>query len=219
MPAWISSTMSSAPVELARARASAKNSCVSGRMPPSPWMDSTRIAQTSLENFGAKIGDIVETNKLHAGNDWSEGLAVLGFVGGRHRAEGAAVEALLQGEKLCPDLPAFAAQQAGMGARQLHCAFPGLGAGVGEKHAIEAGALGEAQRQLGLALVIEEVRGVNERAALVDDGSLDGRVRVAERVHADAAQQVEIAHSALIDEVNALALHEKNRIAIVGLKQ
>ncbi len=96
-----------------------------------------------------------------------------------------------------------------MRARQFHRAFPCFSAGIGEEYAIEAGALGETQRQFRLPLVIEEVRSVNERAALIDDGSLDGRVGIAERVYADAAQQVEIAHAALIDEVNALAFTKR----------
>ena len=141
----------------------------------------------------AQIGNIVEADKLDAGNDGAERLAVFGFIGGGHGAEGAAVEALLQGEKLCADRLAFAAQQAGVGAGQLERAFPGFGAGVGEEDAVEAGALGEAQRQFRLALVIVEVRGVDERAALASDGFFDGRMAVAERIDADAAEQIEIA--------------------------
>ncbi len=146
-----------------------------------------------VRKFGAQIGNIVEAHELDAGNDRPERLAILGLVGGRDGAEGAAVEALLEREKLRADRFAFAAQQAGMGARQLQRAFPGFGAGVGEEDAIQAGALGEPQRKLRLALVIEEVRGVDERAALLGDGLLDRRMAVAERVDADAAEQIEIA--------------------------
>ena len=125
--------------------------------------------------LGAQIGDVVEADELDAGNDGRKGLAVLGLVGGGDGAEGAAVEALLEGEELGADLLAFAAQQAGVGARQLERALPGFGAGVGEEDAVEAGALGEAQRELGLALVVVEVRGVDERAALRGDGLFDRR--------------------------------------------
>ena len=124
-----------------------------------------------VRELRAQIGDIVEADKLHARNHRPERLAVLRLVRRRHRAEGAAVKALLQRQKLRADLLAFAAQQAGMGARQLQRAFPRFGAGVGEEDAIQPGALGQPQRQFRLTLVIEEVRGVNERAALVRDGS------------------------------------------------
>ena len=77
MPAWISSTMSSAPVELARARASAKNSC-----------DERANAAFALDGFnedgadlvgelGAQIGNVVEADELDAGNDGRKGLAIL----------------------------------------------------------------------------------------------------------------------------------------------
>ena len=72
-----------------------------------------------VREFCAKIGDVVEADELDAGNDGAEGLAVLGFVGGGDGAEGAAVEALLEGKKLCADAYAFAALEAGIGARQL----------------------------------------------------------------------------------------------------
>ena len=54
--------------------------------------------------FGAQIGNVVEADELDAGNDGAKGLAVLGLVGGGHGAEGAAVEALLEGEELGADL-------------------------------------------------------------------------------------------------------------------
>ena len=146
-----------------------------------------------IGEFGAQIGDVVEADELNAGNDGAEWLAILGLVGRGHGAEGAAVEALLEGKKLRADVRAFAAQQAGIGARQLERALPGFGAGVGEEDAVEAGALGEAQRQFRLALVIEEVRRVDERAALARNRVLDRRMVIAERVDADAAEQVEIA--------------------------
>jgi hypothetical protein len=60
---------------------------------------------------------------------------------------------------------------------------------------------------------------VDERAALIDDGALDSRMTVSQRVDADAAQQVEIAVAFLIDEVHTLASHEEKGIAVIGLKQ
>ena len=51
---------------------------------------------------------------------------------------------------------------------------------LAKEDAVEAGALGQPQRKLRLALVIEEVRSVDERAALVErwpPQSPDGRSR------------------------------------------
>ena len=90
---------------------------------------------------------------------------------------------------------------------------------LAEEGAIEAGPLGEAQRKLRLALVVVEVRGVDERAALAGDGFFNHRVVVAERVDADAAEQVEISSSVLVDDVNALAADKEDGVAVVGGKQ
>jgi len=72
-------------------------------------------------------------------------------------------------------------------ASQLERALPGLGAGVGKEDAIQAGAFGEPLRQLSLTLVIEEIRDVDERAALLRNGFNDGWMGVAQRIDADAA--------------------------------
>ena len=45
----------SAPVESQSSRAAAKNSCETGWMPPSPWMVSMRMAQTSEENAALQM--------------------------------------------------------------------------------------------------------------------------------------------------------------------
>jgi len=74
-----------------------------------------------------------------------------------------------------------------MSARQLHCAFPGFGAGIREEDAIHAGAFVETHREFCLALVIEEVGCVDERLALTGDGLFDHGVGVTESVDADAA--------------------------------
>ncbi len=60
---------------------------------------------------------------------------------------------------------------------------------------------------------------MDERAALFGDGIFDGLMCVAQRVDADAAQQVEIARALFVDEVDALAAHKENRIAVVSGKQ
>ena len=109
--------------------------------------------------------------------------------------------------------------QAGISARQLQRALPGFGAGVGEKGAVEAGALGEAQREFRLTLVIVEVRGVDERAALAGDGFFNRGMAVAERVDADAAEQVEILRTVLVHDVNALTAHKEDGVALIGGKQ
>jgi hypothetical protein len=90
---------------------------------------------------------------------------------------------------------------------------------LAKKHAVEAGALGEAQSEFRLALVIVEVRRVDERAALFGDGFFNNRMVIAERVDADAAEQVEVLRTVLVDDVNTLAADKEDGVAVVGGKQ
>ena len=107
----------------------------------------------------------------------------------------------------------------GIRARQLQRSLPRFGAGVAEEDAVQAGDLGEAQRKLGLAVVEEEIRDVQQLPALFADRLLDRRMPVAQRVDADAAQQVEIAVSLVVDQVHAFAADKQDGIALVGLEQ
>ena len=99
-----------------------------------------------IGEFGAQIGNVVELYKFDAGNDGSKGSRYFALCVVETGAEGAAVKALLKGEKLRADLLAFAAQESGVSASQLERALPGLGAGVSKEDAIQAGALGEPLR-------------------------------------------------------------------------
>ncbi len=169
--------------------------------------------------FGAQVSDVVEADKLDAGNDGAERLAVLFFECGRDSAEGAAVKALLEGKKLRSDVDAFAALEAGIDARQLHCAFPCFRPGIGEEDTIQAGALGEAQRQFRLTLVIIQIRGMDERAALAGDGFFNDGVAVAERVDTNAAEQVKVLRTVLVNDVNTLTRHKEDGAAVISLQQ
>ena len=58
--------------------------------------------------FGAEVGYIVEADEFDAGHYGHEGFAVFVLRGGCNGAHGAAVEAVVEGEKLCADVAAFA---------------------------------------------------------------------------------------------------------------
>ncbi len=58
---------------------------------------------------------------------------------------------------------------------------------------------------------------MNKRTTLIHDGSLDRRMPVSERIHADATQQVEVLHAALVDQMHILSANEEDRVPLVGL--
>ncbi len=169
--------------------------------------------------FGAKVGNIVELHKLDARDNRAEGFAVLGLVGRRHGAKSAAMKALLEGEEFRADLFTFIAENAGMCASQFEGALPSLCAGIGKESTVESRALGEQHGKFSLALVVVEIRCVNKRVALAGNGLFNRWMAVTQRVDADAAQQVEIAVTLLVDDVYTLAAHKQQRVAFIGGKQ
>ena len=64
----------------------------------------------------------------------------------------------------------------------------------------------EASRQPALRLVIIEIGNVDQLARLLDERLGDGRVRVAERGHRDAAAEIEIALAGDVKNVTARAV-------------
>jgi hypothetical protein len=95
-------------------------------------------------------------------------------------------------------------------ARQLDRALVGLGAAVREEGAHAAAQVIELLRQLDLALVDVQVGDVDQPLRLVDDGLDHGRMRVAEHVHRDAGDQVEVhAAVAVPDAYPLAALHDE----------
>src|ERR1700716_2772145 len=79
------------------------------------------------------------------------------------------------------------------GAGELERSFPGLGAAVAKESAVKSGNFGQQPREFRLILVEEKIRNMNQPARLTFDRRLDSRVAVAERIHSDSAQEIQIA--------------------------
>ena len=60
---------------------------------------------------------------------------------------------------------------------------------------------------------------MDQLAALLGDGLLDRRMRVAEGVDADAAEEVEVAFAVFVDQMHAFAALKEERVAVVGAEQ
>src|ERR1039458_8511245 len=161
-----------------------------------------------IREFGAQIGYVVELHKLEAGNDRSEGQAVLFLMGGRDGAKSAAVEALLENQEFGSDLPAFLAQDSSVSARQLERGLDGFSARVGKVNAVHAGESGNSLGQIRHLIIEVVVGGIDQRATLPGDGFFNHLAAVAERVDSDAAEQVEIAIAVLVDQMHVLARYK-----------
>src|SRR6185437_2242381 len=88
-----------------------------------------------------------------------------------------------------------------------------------EEDAIEAADLGEAKCEVRRAFVIEEVRDVEQALALVLNGRFDGRMAVAERGDADAAQEIEKIVTFFVAQIDALSPYEEIGIALIGMEK
>ena len=106
-----------------------------------------------------------------------------------------------------------------MRADDLERAFDGLGAGVAEEHAIESAGLGDALRERPLILVIVEVGAVDHAGGLLANHLHQPRMRVPQRVHADAGNQIQVALAGGVVDIATLAASQHQRIARVVLKQ
>ena len=104
-------------------------------------------------------------------------------------------------------------------ARQLDRTFDGFGAAVREKHAIQARELDEFLGEPSLVLVAVEVRNVDQFGGLVTNRLHDSRVRVAERVDAQAGDEVEVLLPLEVEEENSFAALKGDRVAVVSLEK
>ena len=159
--------------------------------------------------FGPQIVHIVEAHKFDSGRQRREGFAVFLLVGGRKRAHGAPMKAVVEGEKTTADRVALALPQPGIGARQFKRSFPRLGSAVAEESAVQSGSLRQAQRQFGLALMEIEIGDVHQLAALPGDGIFNHRASIAQGIDANAAHQVQVLIALVVNQVNIMAADTK----------
>src|SRR5712671_1338872 len=104
-------------------------------------------------------------------------------------------------------------------ASDLERRFPGFGAAVGQEDAIEAGDTRQTLGDLRGELVVVQVRGVNQFRGLLRYGLQHGRVTIAERIHSNSANEIEILLTLGVVDVYTLAALQKQRNAVVGRQQ
>ena len=98
-------------------------------------------------------------------------------------------------------------------------AFYAFPAAIGEKHTVESGEFGQARSQRRLVAVVVEVRAVNQAAHLLANGLEDSRVAVAERIHAYAGDEVQVALAGLVVHIAALPSDDDQGKTAIALDQ
>jgi hypothetical protein len=129
------------------------------------------------------------------------------------------VKAVFEGEKFCADVAAFGAQTASVGASKLERCLPRFGAAVAEEDPVKAADLYEAEGEFGSMLVEEEVRGMDEAAALAMNCLFDGGVGVTERGDSDAAEEVKVVLTVFVAEIDTLPADKQVGVALIGLEK
>jgi hypothetical protein len=104
-------------------------------------------------------------------------------------------------------------------ARQLDGTFDGFGAAVRKEGAVQAGEGAEFFGEKSLIFVVVEIRQVDGARRLIADGLHDSRVGMAERIHSQAGYEVQIFFAIDIEEKDALATFDDQRVAVVSLEQ
>ena len=102
---------------------------------------------------------------------------------------------------------------------ELDRALDGFGPAVGKEHAVQAGERGQFLGQPSLVLVVVQIRDVDEASRLLANRFDDSWVRVAQRIHSKAGNEVEILLAAGVVQKNTLATFEGNRVAVIGLEK
>ena len=136
------------------------------------------------------------------GDHGFESLLHLFLTGGRDAREGSTMERVDGGDHLEP--PLVVPELAG----EFEQAFVGLGAAVGEETFAGTDQAHQRLGQPSLGLVIIEIRDVNQLAGLLHQRLGDGRVRMAQRGHRNAAAQVQVTLARHIVQITAGAVAE-----------
>ncbi len=151
-----------------------------------------------------KLGDIVEIDIAEATGQRLVAFLVLRLGGSGDRGQGAAMEAATEGHN--ETLLRAPALCAGPLANQLDRHFIGFGAGIAQEHALgEARDVHQLLCQMQRRLAVEHVAGVPQLVGLLEQGSLQIRVVVAQAAHRDAGGQVDELATLRIPKSGALA--------------
>jgi hypothetical protein len=156
-------------------------------------------------------GEVVVGNAHEAAHQRLEARLRLARAGGRERGERAAVPGLLHHD----DRGVLDAALVAVEARELDRALVRLGAGVGEEDVVHLRERAEALGELLLLRHAEVVGRVDQLGELVLHALGEHGMRVAQPVHGDPGERVQVALAVRVEEVGALAARERDGIGVV----
>src|ERR1041385_449475 len=106
-----------------------------------------------------------------------------------------------------------------MGLHHLERTLSGFRAAVGEKSSLQTAHLGDALRKRSLVFVVKKIGSMNQPSRLLLNDADDPRVVLAEGVHADTGDEIEIALTRGVPHPGAVAANQNERMARVTLEQ
>src|SRR5579863_1335907 len=181
------------------------------------------FAEDRLEHDGAGIVidgspqsfSIVASDEGHFVQQGFKTFAVLVLSGERHGAKGAAVIRALQGHQAALRLAACAMS---CQPRQLNGAFDRFGPAIGEESALQSREAAQPLCEQSLIFVVIKIREVNGVGRLLADSLKDSGVGVAQSVHTQTGNEIQVAFAVEVKKENALAAGDYERIPAVGLE-
>ncbi len=193
------------------ARRPSRYSGVAGVTPPSPCTPSIIMAIGRRRNGGTRGGEIVERNVPETRHRRLETFFDFFLAGGGDAGERPSVKRIGRGQNF---KPAFVVAEF---SRELEQAFVRLRAAVGEKNFSSADAFHNFRRQPALRFGEIQIGNVDQFSRLLDERFGDGRMRVAEAAHGDAAAEIEIAFAGDVENIAACAVAQHEfKAAVAG---
>ena len=176
------------------------------------WFDDQGGDRVLVER-GVQLLEVAFEDR-DARRERAEGQPVAGTVGRRERPEQPTVERAAQRD----DLVLRLAQRARPSTRELEGAFVRLGARVAEEHLRRERPCDEGRREPLARCRVIQVRGMDQPFGRGMQCPLEAGIVVAERVHGDAAAEVEIGLPLGVVHVHAASANELDWGALVGAK-
>src|SRR5581483_3336923 len=166
-----------------------------------------------------KVRRVIKPDEPYSGNQGLEWLAILFRPGGGKRTEGPAVKRILHRKDFIPLERLRGVLLSRVRTGELDGAVSRFSSAIGKEGPVEARKPGQFLRQRRLIRMVDEVRDMQQGFGFVAQNGKDLRVRIAQSVHRQAPQEVQVFLALVIPEVAALSTHRQDRQALVSRDQ